>query len=120
MLTLGTQIYSANIKMKDDIARDFRTILNKKSDHQGGKSTRMGTLDLMDQRIRATDKMTLLRHIQTYRIEISDDVHASSVVSYSSSGGSGTHAGGGGSLTSNGTQKNHSYHSIFTQSGLKT
>lgn len=84
MLTLGTQIYSANIKMKDDIARDFRTILNKKSDHQGGKSTRMGNLDLMDQRIPATDKMTLLRHIQTYRIEISDDVHASSVVSYSS------------------------------------
>lgn len=54
----------------------------------------MATLDLMDQQIRATDKMTLLRHIQTYRIETSDEVRAS-VVSYASSGGSGTHAGGG-------------------------
>lgn len=54
----------------------------------------MCTLDLMDQCIRATDEMTLLRHIQTYKIETSDEVHAS-VVSYSSSGGSGTHARGG-------------------------
>lgn len=53
----------------------------------------MATLDLMDQRIRAADKMTLLRHTQTYRIETSDEVHAS-VVSYASLGGSGAHAGG--------------------------
>lgn len=118
MLTLGSQIYSANMKMKDDIARDFRTILNK-SDHQDGKSTRMGTLDLMDQHIRATDKMTLLRHTQTYRIETSDEVHAS-VVSYSSSGRSGTHSGGGVVSPVMAPKKKHSYHSIFTQSGLKT
>lgn len=120
MLTLGTQIYSANMKMKDDIARDFRTILNKKSDHQDGKSTRMGTLDLMDQHIRATDKVTLLRHTQTYRLETSDEVHAS-VVSYSSSGRSGTHAGRGVvSPVMAPQKKKHGYHSIFTQSGLKT